>query len=856
MTIYLKSWFDEDYYMEAKLAQLQEINEKDISGNAYTRSSLEKAIVDAGMTPIEHYFRYGRSEGINPNAWFDESYYMNIKLTQLHEINEKDIFGNPYTLSSLKKAIADAGMTPIEHYLQYGQNEGLNPNSWFNANYYINAKLEQLHTINEKDSFGNSYTYFSLKKAIADAGMSPVEHYLKYGKAEGLQPSANFIQNLEVKVSGSSYSYWGDRDGFSAFRFFLENIPEQSSLPDKNYLTLKNNGKEIPVESISFDENALVIKIPQGSYSSGSFLITYSKNSEDVQDQIGKALEIFTKYIYERDYVDHNDTIQTATQLTMTKDIIYGLAIDDADDIDFYTFKLDRPQTINDSLNIFFDHASGDLNIILFDENENPIRYAMSKTDNEQISLRDLDAGIYYLKIFGNDGDTNQYSLEYTFNSGEKYKSLSEGLDFDPVPTICHIPNAISVSKIALKNASVGLDYIHIPNITIRDLPNDILTVTLEGDCCKFNFNTTFHNNITLSNHGKTAILSGTTELINEILETMTLEPTATAISRINADINTVANINIFVTDGNSQTHKTFKIYSDNYDASSFYIGDREYVYVNGISDAEKYHFNKWSTITNKIIFDAEKQDHADRGDSFLCWAATASNMLAWTQWGQRGLKISSNTPDPEDIIFKYFIDHFTNKPGHAYYGIEWFFDGEYFKIKDHSTAQPNFGSGNLLGISAKDYLTYFLFDNQAQDTMALLASALHSGEAVGLGICGPSSHAITCWGYSYREDLKENNPAYYTGLLISDSDNSRKLTPSPDEMVHVPLSWSEAESRYYLGGDYRGQYYLVDATTLARQFSNGDPLAQYGWLSGNPTELPLIGSIADSGESSSWIEA
>ena len=107
-----KRWFDEAYYLKAKLAQLKAVGEKDGNGNDYTLTTLKKAIADNGMTPEEHYNAYGRSEGVNPNAYFNEAEYLQAKLEQLHSVNETDAHGNPYTLTTLKEAIANIGLTP------------------------------------------------------------------------------------------------------------------------------------------------------------------------------------------------------------------------------------------------------------------------------------------------------------------------------------------------------------------------------------------------------------------------------------------------------------------------------------------------------------------------------------------------------------------------------------------------------------------------------------------------------------------------------------------------------------------------------------------------------------------------
>ena len=66
------------------------------------------------------------------SSYFNEDYYLKSKLAQLHAANELDANGNAYTLTTLKQAIADANMTPESHYQQFGMTERLNPNPYVN----------------------------------------------------------------------------------------------------------------------------------------------------------------------------------------------------------------------------------------------------------------------------------------------------------------------------------------------------------------------------------------------------------------------------------------------------------------------------------------------------------------------------------------------------------------------------------------------------------------------------------------------------------------------------------------------------------------------------------------------------
>ena len=144
-----------------------------------------------------------------PN-YVDTQYYMESKLAQLQRSDERDANGQPYTLDSLKAAFAAAGLTPEQHYLAYGRSEGLNPNPSFNEVEYLHAKLSQLHSIDERDANGNVYTLDTLKSAIAAAGLTPAEHYAAYGA-------------FETRADGS---FINPSNAFDSYTYFLAKLVE------------------------------------------------------------------------------------------------------------------------------------------------------------------------------------------------------------------------------------------------------------------------------------------------------------------------------------------------------------------------------------------------------------------------------------------------------------------------------------------------------------------------------------------------------------------------------------------------------------------------------------------------------
>lgn len=195
-------WFREDYYLKTKLALMSdaEKTEKQIS----TPSELKDYMAKVGMTPEEHYALYGRSEGLNPNPYFNENEYLQAKLEQLHSINERDAAGQPYTLETLKEAIAAIGLTPAEHYEVYGAHETkadgtlINPSNAFDANAYAPAKLYQLQHSPDAATAAQwaDKTPADVMEAIVAAGMSPVSHYMIYGADEANVGKVAMVQTV------------------------------------------------------------------------------------------------------------------------------------------------------------------------------------------------------------------------------------------------------------------------------------------------------------------------------------------------------------------------------------------------------------------------------------------------------------------------------------------------------------------------------------------------------------------------------------------------------------------------------------------------------------------------------------
>ncbi len=82
-----------------------------------------------------------------------------------------------------------------------------------------------------------------------------------------------------------------------------------------------------------------------------------------------------------------------------------------ADDTDFFTFTLPFQSTV--TVHARFTHANGDLDMRLVDAAGGTVTSSVSVTDDE-IIVRQLDAGTYTAEIFGFSGALNTYTMEAT----------------------------------------------------------------------------------------------------------------------------------------------------------------------------------------------------------------------------------------------------------------------------------------------------------------------------------------------------------------------------------------------------------------------------------------------------------
>lgn len=305
-------WFDESYYLDAKVLYNNNFNGgAGVDGiNTWNASTVLAAFAANGLTPEEHYLQYGWTEGLSPNANYNETDYVNSKVAQLNA----DAFNGKtdWTATDFRAAW---GTNPFTHYLQYGAYEtGVNPSASFDDDAYYAAKTAELNAT----SFDGrtNWTTAEVITAFQSAGITPLGHYDTFGASENLIAKALTFTTATESLTGSyaNDTISGIVDGTLASTFMAGDSLD--GLAGTDTLTLTN-----VAGTMTLPTDVTVKNIENLILNSGANAIT-----ADVSGWTG--LESITAT---QTGVDANITITTESNATSVS-VTGGLAVAIADD--------------------------------------------------------------------------------------------------------------------------------------------------------------------------------------------------------------------------------------------------------------------------------------------------------------------------------------------------------------------------------------------------------------------------------------------------------------------------------------------------------------------------------------------
>ena len=224
-----------------KLAQLQAIDPegKQNGDKAWDADSLTAAMEAAGFKGEEgayqHFMTYGAAENVSPNAAFDVDFYLAAKAAQLNDEQP----GAHWTANKVYEAIQAAGMNVWEHYELYGSQEGIATSANFDSEKYF---VEKTRLMNETKEDGRSdWSVAEVKAAFEAAGLSALEHYNEYGKAEFESAGKTADLNAAIKADPSitTDSHFNPYTGVQTYNTLVEALKAQKegTLAEKYAIT-------------------------------------------------------------------------------------------------------------------------------------------------------------------------------------------------------------------------------------------------------------------------------------------------------------------------------------------------------------------------------------------------------------------------------------------------------------------------------------------------------------------------------------------------------------------------------------------------------------------------------------------
>lgn len=167
----------------------------------------------------------------------------------------------------------------------------------------------------------------------------------------------------------------------------------------------------------------------------------------------------------------------------------------------------------------------------------------------------------------------------------------------------------------------------------------------------------------------------------------------------------------------------------------------------------------------------------ADQHATYLCWAAAASNTLAWGQWYDRDRQIPpTDSGVAEQDIFEVFqqtwLDSSQDNGGLMHLGWEWWFQGT-TEIPDsggYTWATPSLPPAPDGGVWPEENFRDYFKTASGVNVMTTIDTFLRLGYGVTISAYPDPEdlgHAFTVWGY--ETDARNE----ITGVWITDSDDA-----------------------------------------------------------------------------------
>ena len=209
--------------------------------------------------------------------------------------------------------------------------------------------------------------------------------------------------------------------------------------------------------------------------------------------------------------------------------------------------------------------------------------------------------------------------------------------------------------------------------------------------------------------------------------------------------------------------------------------------------------------IEDVDIIDADKTMDDDH---LQCWAASTSNMLHYSGWGQKA------GFETEDDLFDLFNEHFIDDGYRQDSALNWFFGGYIGEggNRDLFITYPDSG-GYLKEYDVREYVNNYSLEYNGTENLSEMYRHLRNGEAIGMNTIG---HAMILWGYIVDNEYPEDDMAHYPQIIYCDNQDGylscygypQDRRVIPNQLLINPLSVFTDEDGLY-GSEIKTYYSL-----------------------------------------------
>lgn len=143
-----------------------------------------EAVAAGAITAVDHFNTFGFLEGRDPNPFFDVSFYL-----------------------GQNQDVAVAGVNPLDHFNVFGLDEERDPDPLYDTSFFLNNEANASIPELERAAVPEFDSAFYLSEnpdvaAAVNAGLiAVVEHYVRFGEAEGRDPSSAFDSDFYAETN-------------------------------------------------------------------------------------------------------------------------------------------------------------------------------------------------------------------------------------------------------------------------------------------------------------------------------------------------------------------------------------------------------------------------------------------------------------------------------------------------------------------------------------------------------------------------------------------------------------------------------------------------------------------------------